>query len=91
MWLSPEILGIKKFKDWSSIVSSFKSQPKNGYGVPKGKRFKNYISDLLNEEGIKRGLDISRLEVLCRDLTLTGQIPSQVEELLRRIIDFSQN
>ena len=41
MWLSPEILGIKKFKDWSSIVSSFKSQPKNGYGVPKGKRFKN--------------------------------------------------
>jgi energy-coupling factor transporter ATP-binding protein EcfA2 len=89
MWLSPEILGIRNFKDWISIVASFNSQTNKGYAVPKGKRFKNYISELLNEEGIKRGLDINRLEGICRDLSLSGQVPVKVEELISRIIEFS--
>ena len=90
MWLSPEILGIKKFKDWPSIVNSFNLQPKNGYAIPKGKRFKNYVIQLLNEEGIKRGLDLNRLEGICQDLNLSGQVPVKVEELISRITDFSR-
>jgi hypothetical protein len=89
MWLSPEILGIRKFKDWASIVASFNGQTNKGYAVPKGKRFKNYISELLNEEGIKRGLEINRLEGICRDLSLSGQVPVKVEKLISRIIEFS--
>ena len=90
MWLSPEILGIKKFKDWPAIVNSFNLQPKSSYSISKGKRFKNYVIQLLNEEGIKRGLDLNRLEGICKDLNLSGQVPVKVEELISRITDFSR-
>ena len=91
MWLSPSILGIKRFSSWSEIKQEFEKLPKDNYKLSRGKRFKQFINRLLREQGIVSGLEIDRLENLCKEMSVSGQIPSKIEGILGEIISFANS
>ena len=90
MWVTPQILGLPEGVTWPSLIAELNSQPKTSVRESRGKRFKRLVKVKLKSAGIKDGLDIKRLKVLCQELEISGQIPADVDQLINRIIRFAR-
>ena len=90
MWVTPQILGLSEGITWPSLIAELNSQPKTSLRESRGKRFKRLVKIKLKSAGIKDGLNIKRLKVLCQELEISGQIPAEVDQLINRIIRFAR-
>jgi hypothetical protein len=90
MWVSPQMLGLPKGETWDGIINELNAQPRRSNMESRGKRFKGLVKGKLRRAGIQDGLNATRLKSICQDLEVTGQIPSKVDALIGRIIEFAR-
>ena len=91
MWVSPQILGLSAAVTWPSLINELNAQPRTRFTESRGKRFKKLVKSKLRTAGYQDGLNINRLKTICQELEISGQIPTEVSNLIERIIHFAKN
>jgi hypothetical protein len=91
MWVSPQILGLPAAVTWPSLINELNAQPRTRFTESRGKRFKKLVKSKLKTAGYQDGLNINRLKTICQELEISGQIPTEVSNLIERIIHFAKN
>jgi ABC-type lipoprotein export system ATPase subunit len=91
MWVTPQILGLPTTATWAGLISELNAQPRIKIMESRGKRFKSLVKSKLKTAGHLDGLNINRLKTICQELEISGQIPSEVNNLIERIIQFARD
>jgi len=91
MWVTPQILGLPLSTTWHGLINELNAQPRTKIMDSRGKRFKRLVKFKLKIAGYPDGLNINRLKTVCQELEISGQIPSEVNNLIERIIQFAKD
>ena len=91
MWVSPQSLGFDSKANWRDLVAKFDQEPKGTSKASRGERFKQSLKRQLRQRGVSKPLDAARLEDLCAEIAISGQIPEKVGNLIDRIVDFANS
>jgi ABC-type cobalamin/Fe3+-siderophores transport system ATPase subunit len=89
MWLPPESWGLTPGTSWNSLIAEFNKEPNGGSTGSWGERFKAFLKLKLKQKGIKNPLDSRRLQTICAEVAISGQIPDSIGALIDRIVKFS--